>query len=100
MTAVIASSFSLLAAGSTVPAEEAENVRPRDRLRRGPLALSTCAGIGPRYDYRLNALVMQETVSGERVELEPTIRVGVSALALLAGLNTQNYLRVSLARAC
>jgi len=58
MTVGIASSFSSLAAGSTVPAEEAENVRPRNRLRRGPLALSTCAGIGPWYDYRLNALVM------------------------------------------
>src|SRR5579859_4290722 len=36
----------------TVPAEEAENVRPRDRLRRGPLAPGTQAGIGPRYDAR------------------------------------------------
>src|SRR5277367_4835420 len=53
MTAVMASSFSfVLAAGSTVPAEEAENVRPRDRVRRGLLALSTRAGIGPWYDAR------------------------------------------------
>ena len=33
-----------------MPLEEAENVRPRDRLRRGLLTLGTRAGIGPWYD--------------------------------------------------